>query len=244
MLDALGAQWPVQKSSKPVHTKELERIKEAERRLLRVRHAPVSLVLKYDLISVGCLSLIDYIGHPRITTVGPLVSAVKRALAQPYAAPEILYNMLVKTSVDPNIRWLLASLRLWYLVLKQEPTPAEVDVLSHNSRGRLGLSARELRKREILIEGRGISVGGALLPTHQPWYLCRVILVKHLKQLEFQKVARRRPNCFGGLLNVNEKTHRKYLATLPEYKQGVLIRVWTGSSYDQRESTQNRQRKC
>ena len=230
VLDALGAQWPIQKASKPVHTKELERIKEAERRLLRVRHAPVSIVLKYDLISVGCLSLIDYIGHPRITTVGPLVSAVKRALAQPYAAPEILYNLLVKTSVDPSIRWLLASLRLWYLVLKQEPTPAEVDVLSHNSRGRLGMSARELRKREILIEGRGISVGGALLPTHQPWYLCRVILVKHLKQIEFQKVARRRPNCFGGLSTVSEKTHRKYLATLPEYKQGVLIRVWTGSA--------------
>ena len=74
----------------PVYANELERVAEAERRLHRAKHAPVATVLKYGLISVGCLSLIDYIGHPRIATVAPLATVVKRALQQPYAAPELL----------------------------------------------------------------------------------------------------------------------------------------------------------
>ena len=40
VLSALGAQWPVNKEAKPTFSKELERIRQAEKRMLRLKHLP------------------------------------------------------------------------------------------------------------------------------------------------------------------------------------------------------------
>ena len=110
----------------------------------------MGLVLKYHLLSIGCLSILHYVHHPKVTSVAHLGGATKRSLNQAFAAPEILRNVLTKTSVDMQVRWTLVGLRFWYFALKKEPMRAEADVVSHTSMGRLGMNARDARKREAL----------------------------------------------------------------------------------------------
>ena len=61
VLEALGAQWPVNRKAKPDFPKELKRLDECQARLRRVRVLPMSLGRVAQVISVGCLSLLDYV---------------------------------------------------------------------------------------------------------------------------------------------------------------------------------------
>ena len=163
-IEALGADWPVDSRAKPSYTKEVKRIEEAEKRILSVRHLPVDLATKYEAISMACLSLLDYVNHPRMENVRALRMLVKRSLGQRFAAPEILYNCLQASSIDPCIRWLLASLRLWFHVLK---IGEDHDVLARIVRmckGRLGWASESLPKQKIHVAAGGVWVGESFFP--------------------------------------------------------------------------------
>ena len=228
-MQALGAEWPTHKTANPLYAKEFKRIEEADRRLQRVRHMPIALAAKIDVIAVAALSMIDYINPPRMESVRGLRACVKKAFGQQFAAPEILYNCALKSSLDPCVRWLLSVMRLWHHVLQQKPTESHLRLLTSSHKARLGWGAEALKKQDILIVPEGFVLEGTLLPISRHWSECRARAIQLLKTREFVALARRRPNTFDGLMTCSERHHRKFLATLPAYEQGVVMKLWTGS---------------
>ena len=59
---ALGADWMLTKASRPMRNREHKRIQECMKRLDRARHLALKPEKLAPVISVGCLSLIDYGG--------------------------------------------------------------------------------------------------------------------------------------------------------------------------------------
>ena len=229
-IEALGAEWPVDSRMKPTYAKETQGIEEAERRILRIKHLPVDLATKYEAVSVACLSLLDYVNHPRMENVRALRMLVKRSLGQRFAAPEILYNCLQASSIDPCVHWLLASLRLWFYVLK---IGEDQDILARIVRmckGRLGWAAESLSKQKIYVATGGVWVGETFFSSEESWGECRKAALQHIKNLQFASLQMRRPNTYSGLSSCCEKQHRKLLKSLPSYEQGVLMKIWTGSA--------------
>ena len=128
-LSALGAEWPISYKANPSYDKERQRLEALESRLMRLQHLPIGLNLKLDLVSAACLSLLDYLNHPRIDGAKGARILVKKCLNQWYAAPEVLFHALTKPMLDPLARWLLAAYRLWrlwYHVLLLLPTEEQV----------------------------------------------------------------------------------------------------------------------
>ena len=143
---------------------------------------PGDMIAKCDVISVACLSLLDYANHPRMENVRALRMSVKRALGQKFAAPEILYNCLQSTSLDPCIRWLLTSLRLWFYVLRTGEDSAVLGTIVNKCKGRLGWAAASLAKQRILIATEGIWVGDTFVSVQQSWSECRSKSLEHISR--------------------------------------------------------------
>ena len=228
-LKALGAEWPVTVQANPTYDKEHDRCEEAEKRLLRVRHMPIGVAKKIAIISSTCLSTLDYVNHPDLSSVRHLRSLVKKALVQQFAAPEVLYNCFVSSSIDPCIRWLLSGLRLWHLIIQQERDLALLDRLVAG-RGRLAKIAKLAEKYCIQVTQHGILVGEAATPPSYPWAIVRSKILEHLKILQLTQLAERRPNTFGGMQTCSCKAHRRFLMSKPDYEQAVLLKLWTGSA--------------
>ena len=91
-LSALGAQWPISRKAAPLFSKESERIRQAEKRIARLKHLPSPLATKLELASSACLSLLDYINSPHIEEVRALRLQLKSALGHRFAAPEVLFH--------------------------------------------------------------------------------------------------------------------------------------------------------
>ena len=226
-LMALGAEWPTTKGADPVYAKETARYEEAEKRLLRVRHMPLSVGKKMAIISSTCLSTLDYVNHPSISSVKHLRALVKRALGQQYAAPEILYNCFVASTLDPCIRWLLAGMRMWHGIIQHEELTHMKAV--KRGQGRLGNVARVADKYGIHVTEQGIVVGEASLPPSYPWSFFRRKILDHLKDAQLRELAERREATFGGLHACAYKAHRRFLLSKNEYDQASLLKLWTGA---------------
>ena len=80
VLDALGAQWKLNRTAVPTYPKELARLDQCACRLLRARSLPVGLPKLAQFIGVECLSLLDFINLPDIKPYVHLRSLVKEAL--------------------------------------------------------------------------------------------------------------------------------------------------------------------
>ena len=227
-LVALGAEWPVTKDACPTHEKELARYEEAEKRLIRIRHMPIGVSNKIAIISSTCLSTLDYVNHPELSSVRYLRSLVKKALAQQYAAPEVLYNCFVSSTIDPCIRWLLAGLRLCHLIIQEEEVATMLQRVLAGT-GRIARVARLAVKNDIHVTPHGLLVGEVTLPRSHPWAIVRSKLLEHLKAMQLTQLAERRPNTFGGLRTCAYKAHRRFMLSKPDYEQAVLLKLWTGS---------------
>ena len=228
-LTALGAEWGTTKETSPAYVKETQRIDELERRLVRLQHLPSTLHLKLDLISTACLSLLDYINHPRIDAAESMGIMVKKCLNQWYAAPEVLFHALSKSTLDPLARWLIAGSRLWYYVLALGPPAEHVKQVMKLKKTRLAIAARELRRWKVLVTPEGSDCIFVLLPVRESWSVCRQAITNHIKRFELENLAVRGPNTYSGLSLCSEKTHKTFLATLSAYDQGVMMKIWTGA---------------
>ena len=175
------------------------------------------------------LSLLDYINHPRIDAAKAMRVEVKKCLNQWYAAPEVLFHALTKTTIDPLARWLIAGCRLWYSVLSLEPPSDHVKQVMKLKKTRLAIAARELRKWKILVSSEGFRLHETLLPVRESWSICRQAITNHIKRLELENLASRRSNTYGGLTLCSEKHHKALLSSLDTYDQGVLLKIWTGA---------------
>ena len=205
-LLALGGHWKIAPGPNPLCPKESLRMQEMSLRLTRVQHAPVSFLLKVDAASTACLSLMDYVNHPSPTPAKSLRSQVKRALDQKHAAPEILFNGFLAGSIDPYYRWIMAGFRLWYHAMQTIAREEHVRVIVRRRAGRLGIIAGEALKHDIEIFFQGFACDGAVIRTSQPWFLVRKVLLARLKSAEYQRVALKRPEIFGGLTGINAES--------------------------------------
>ena len=64
-LEALGASWQIPKNVFPAFQKEISRLRKMELRIRRLKPLPVPFLTKCDLASMSCLSLLDYVNHPK-----------------------------------------------------------------------------------------------------------------------------------------------------------------------------------
>ena len=82
-FSALGADWMLTRSSKPEHEREHRGIQECMRRLNRARHLPMKPEKLAPVISVGRLSLIDYVNLPSHVPYKQLSSPCESLLLVP-----------------------------------------------------------------------------------------------------------------------------------------------------------------
>ena len=68
-----------------------------------------------------------------------------------------------------------------------------------------------------------------LVPSREPWFLVKKIMLSHLKQEEWRSLRERRPDTYGGLTTCHIKAHRALLRTMDSWDQTLLVRIWTGS---------------
>ena len=66
VLDALGGQWQVSRGPQPTHDREVRRLDQCIMRLQRAKALPLPIPRLAQVISVGCLSLLDYLNLPDV----------------------------------------------------------------------------------------------------------------------------------------------------------------------------------
>ena len=190
---------------------------------------PVSLPRLAQFISMGCLSLLDFLNLPDHKPYSSLRTLIKQALNQKPGAPEIITGILSHSTLDPELRWLMAALRLWHLVLQLKPPKDDVDTIIEEAKGRLGKSAVFAFRWGVCISVEGFRLAERFLPVREPWFIARKVILKHLKKQQCLRLAARRPATFGGLLDLNVKAHLAFLRTLNPL-QSTILRLWSGSA--------------
>ena len=229
VIQALGAEWPVAPGAKPLYEKEHARLDECIRRLQRARCLPVPLTKMAHFISVGCLSLLDFLNLPNPRPYLALRGWVKAALGNKAGSPEVLVNILQRGSLDPQVRWLMAGLRLWHFLQAESPSKEQVDEIIESAKGRLGMIAVFAFKWGVPVRHDGFEIGDMWIPQREQWYIARKAILVHLKGEQARNLAKRRPRIFAGLQGWNVKQHVKLIDTLAPYQAATMLKLWSGA---------------
>ena len=88
-------------------------------------------------------------------------------------------------------------MRLWHEILKENESSVDVEIVLGGSRGRLAKIATTERAHEIVVGPHGFRVGDTFVPTREPWFLVKKIMLSHLKQQEWRSLKERRPDTYG-----------------------------------------------
>ena len=235
---ALGGEWPTNRGVRPKYDKEHARLDECVRRLTRARTLPVPPPQLALILSAGCLSLVDFLNLPDPKPYVKLRPLVKEAFGLKSGAPEVVMSIFMKTSLDPQVRWLLAILRLWHPVLQRGVDKPEVDEIIEQAKGRLGVGALSAFRWGVTVSHEGFRVGVRWVPYREEWFVVRKVLTSHLKMECARRLAERRPTIFGGLEGWNHKQHNKLLLAVSPCQRMVLMKLWTGSSMCQHKRSQ------
>ena len=235
---ALGREWPTNRGAKPKYDKEHARLAECVKRLVRARTLPIPAPKLALILSAGCLSLIDFVSLPDPKPYMRLRSLVKEAFGLKAAAPEVVMCLFMNSALDPQMRWLMANLRLWYHVLQNGLEKEEVDEVIEQARGRLGIGAVAAFRWGITVSSEGFMIGPRWVPIREEWFVTRKVATCHLKMEHARRLAERRPAILGGLEGWNHKQHNKLLMLVSPYERMVLLKLWTGSSMCQHERSQ------
>ena len=163
---------PIQ-GAKPTFAKELARLDECVRRLTRARTLPIPVPRLALIVSVGCLSLLDYVNLPDPKPYLKLRPLVKDVFDLKSAAPEAVTSLFVSGTLDPQIRWLLAILRLWYFAMQNGLLKEDVDEVIEQAKGRLGVGAVCAFRWGITVLCDGFQVGPRWVPMREPWFVVR-----------------------------------------------------------------------
>ena len=232
-VESLGADWPLADKENPKYEKDLGRIEKMLERLRRLIYLPSPLVVKAGVISIGCLSLLDFSVTPSLSHLKKTKMAVRKALGLSSGAPEIVYNVLTKGSLDPHVRWFVTLTRFWHSLAGFD---AGIELLRTFKRScknsRLSALARECKKQGFIIDHESLQIHGDLLPFHITWREFRPKLIEALKHVAWGRLALRRPLVFGGLngLTIDLKMHRKLLSSVKSYEAIILCRLWSGAA--------------
>ena len=91
-----GTEWPLKPGMTLSHTKDAKRIDSMLKRLQRL----TTITMKAGVISVGCLTLMDYSVIPVASSIAKVRAAVRRALGLQAGSPEIVFNLLGKVTLE------------------------------------------------------------------------------------------------------------------------------------------------
>ena len=116
-VESLGTEWPLEAMATCCYTKDKARLGKADERLARLSHLPAKMTVKVATITVGVLSLLSYSVMISPTPYKALRSKVRAAMGMNVGAPELVFGVLSKGSVDPFVTWLLAALKFWHFSL-------------------------------------------------------------------------------------------------------------------------------
>ena len=235
---ALGGEWPTNRGAKPKYDREHARLDECVKRLVRARTLPIPAPKLALILSAGCLSLIDSVNLPDPKPYMRLRPMVKEAFGLKAGAPEVVMSLFMNSTLDPQMRWLLAILRLWHHVLQRGLEKDEVDEVIEQARGRLGIGAVTAFRWGITVSNEGFWVGPRWVPLREDWFVIRKVITRHLKMESARRLAERRPAIFGGLEGWNHKQHNKLLLSVSPCERMALMKLWTGSSMCQHKRSQ------
>ena len=237
-LSALGGEWPTNRRAKPQYAKEFARIDESLRRLTRARTLPIPAPKLALVVSSGCLSLLDYVNLPDPKPYLKLRSAVKDVFGLRAGAPEVVTSIFMNSTLDPQMRWMLAALRIWYHALQMGLEKELVDEVIEQAKGRLGIGAVFAFRWGITITHEGFMIGARWVPAREEWFIVRKVATKHLKDEQARRLAARRPALFAGLEGWNNKQHNRFLLSVSPYQRMVLLKLWSGASMCQHKGSQ------
>ena len=226
----LGMEWALEPQASPSYKKERHRVDLCKERLRRLLHLPAALYTKIAAIRVGCLSLLAYGPAPSRSIYAGVSGSVKRALALPYAAPEILLNLLPSTCIDVELLWLLGLFKL--LVVGIVHAGAS-DVWNAVPQGRRNSRFATLKKQVIRL-GWEVDLPLLKIPgmndtrLDRPWGSVRERIVDAYMCKARENLIMRRPALYGGLSGISRKAHKRMVKSLHPYRVMVLMKIWTG----------------
>ena len=84
----------------------------------RLGHIATGLVLKAKAADLGCLPTLTYSPLPELGRVTALRTRVRRDLAQPYGAPEILFYGIFSSCHDHLWVWVISAIEFWWVWAK------------------------------------------------------------------------------------------------------------------------------
>ena len=155
ILSSLGMEWQLARVA-PTYTKEREKIQEVQRRLTRLMRLPCSFRLRASAISVGCLSMLDYAPTPTPKLLHPIKLAIKKALGLAWGAPEVAFHDWSKSTLDPELRWVLSVARLVRMVANSQEFRSVLACVRSSRKGsRTAMLINMFRKRGWEVKERG-----------------------------------------------------------------------------------------
>ena len=226
-VQGLGAEWNAT-GAYSVCAKKNARISEISARLKRLAVLPAGLHVKIPTLSVGCLSMLDYVGMPKPTRVLALRGEVKRALNLIAGAPEIVLHAMSRSSLDPYTRWIVNLMHIWHEAAKHEEAKPILDDCRGPHLSRFTSLKCACKKMGWEVSSRLLTTPFGSVPFHRPWDISRPTILSYLKQHAWRHLERRRPATYAGLGDVFVEEHVKLMKTLNSYQQVTIARVWAG----------------
>ena len=226
----LGVEWVTNTMATPSYEKERSRVQEACLRLARLQHLPTTLAIKAHVVNMGILSLIDYCPAPCPTMYSSLRTAIKKVFSCVHGAPEVVLNVMLEQSLDPEIRWEVALLKLLSDTYKLEGGRVLIEsVRLTRKHSRLAAALRLIRKRDWNLS-EGVLLTPMRLSFRLPWPSIKARVMQAIKLFYCHKLAARRPRVHEGIDILQPKQHRRLLASMTTYAAMVMLRIWSGSA--------------
>ena len=189
------------------------------------------MTVKVATIPVGVLSLLSYSVMIPPTPYKALRSKVRAAMGMTVGAPELVFGVLSKGSVDPFVTWLLAALKFWHFCLFSEGGRGVFAKVRKNAKGcLLSRLQYELAKLKVNIDLENVWDDDSEVRWVPWWPTVKPKLVAFLKRVFHKVLELRRPTMFAGLkrLGVDVTQHRRLLDSLSSFDAKSILRVWGG----------------
>ena len=184
------------------------------------------MTVKVAAITVGVLSLLSYSVMISPTPYKSLRSKVRAAIGMSFGAPEMVFGVLSKSSIDPFFVWLMVALKFWHFCLFSEGGRDVIAKVRKNARGcLLSRLMLELSKLNVRIDHENVSDEDSEVRWVPWWPTVKPKLVTFLKRAFWKVLESSRPGTYSGLkdLGIDTAQHRKLVDSLSAFDAKILM---------------------